>query len=662
MGTFISKNKNKEVEKYQTISSLRKESLKIFRSINLKESIENTLQKYSDAIRIDNTNEDLIMDYIYFLHSIQKEEKEEKNEKEEKKEQKQKEQINSKEELKLYYLFYKPGKEDLFKFLDNLILYENKFENKVNFFDFLINEINCFENIKYKNNLPILRKDNNLYYCKLYERLVRNFYKKYKEEIRIHEKELKQSYENFKGTQDFIKDNNNLKTDKYCKKTLEEVNNIYFCDFFNNYIKNLSEFLKKIKIFVDSLSSEINDYLESNNILDINDLHNKKLKLLENFLYYIQYRPFSDKDNPLINGEYYIFNDSILKREAKIKLYSNDNIKITKKEPNDENIVLIYFDGNPNPIIFNDKIYSLGNFCYNLENHKFFDPKKINFSNFDSLNIFRKNWDYTKSFIKDFFKSNLMKQFMNENDIYDIFNCNNQQILNEILEEVYFYPFICQDFCAFTNPDNQTIYLQGITNFNNNSITNFIIFYAFQLISLLHELLHFYFNTMRYVSKGKEKYNSPKPKHGSPYAKRRKAESGEWFEEKFFGKKIDILGIEGSIFILKMNDYTKNLYDFQKEFLEISKTNVSDDDISKIVSKLHIPEEIIYSDNIDLDSNISTNRYDNEELSLSVGEDIFYCDDLSDDLKSFKNTNIDLLDNFIEKIEKEIIRKIKNKN
>ena len=635
MGNFT--NKNKEEESFQTISSLRNESLNIFKSINLLESFEITLNKFAEAIKRDNTNEDIIFKYIEFLYSIQQK------------------QINLKEQVKLYYLFYKPGKKDLFSLLDKIILYENNFENKVEFFNYLMIEINYFENIKYKNNLPIPRKDNNLYYCNLFEKLVRTFYKKYKKEIRIHSNEFKKYSENFK---DIIKTKKEkLKIEKYCAKTLEELNNIYLCEFFNKYIRYLSEFLKKIKDFVHSLGSEINEYLDINNILNINDLHNKKLKLLENFLYYIQFRTFNDKDNPLIEGEYFIFIDSILHRKEKIKQYSDNNIIISEKEPNDENNVQVYFEQNPNPIIFNDKIYSLGHFCYNLKNSNYFNQKKINFSNFDSCNIFRENWDYTKLFIKDFFKSNLLKKFLIENEIYDIFNKNNQQILNEILDEIYFYPFICEDFCAFTNSDNQTIYLQGIADFKY-SINIFIILYVFQIICLLHELIHFYFNTMRYISKGKKKFKPPMPKNGSPYAQNRKAEAGEWFEEKFFGKRIKKLSIKESIFILKISNYAKGLYDFQKEFLNVSKTKIDDEDFSKLISKLHIPEEI-EDYNIDLDNNISLNvRYDNEELSLSVGEDIFYWD-LSDDFESFKNTKTDLLDNFIDEIEKEIINKNK---
>ena len=95
--------------------------------------------------------------------------------------------INSKNpepktEIKFYNLFFQDSKKDLFNFFERLESYENKIEIKIDFFQFLFKEISYFTNIKYKNNLPIPRIDNNLYYSKLYENLIRAFYKKYKKE------------------------------------------------------------------------------------------------------------------------------------------------------------------------------------------------------------------------------------------------------------------------------------------------------------------------------------------------------------------------------------------------------------------------------------------------------------------------------------------------
>ena len=36
----------------------------------------------------------------------------------------------------------------------------------------------------------------------------------------------------------------------------------------------------------------------------------------------------------------------------------------------------------------------------------------------------------------------------------------------------------------------------------------------------MHELFHFYFNSMKYITKDKKRYNSPMPKDGSDYAKK----------------------------------------------------------------------------------------------------------------------------------------------
>jgi len=155
-----------------------------------------------------------------------------------------------------------------------------------------------------------------------------------------------------------------------------------------------------------------------------------------------------------------------------------------------------------------------------------------------------------------------MKEFINEYDLYDIFNINNQKFLDEILNEVYFYPFICKDFVASTNIDHGTIYLQGEIN-NVKSKEEFYILFTFQIICLLQEIFHYYFSTMKYISKGKENYNPPMPKNNSQYRKR---ESGQWFEEEFFGKHFRKLSFKESIFILKSYNYKKIFMSLNKNF------------------------------------------------------------------------------------------------
>jgi len=246
-----------------------------------------------------------------------------------------------------------------------------------------------------------------------------------------------------------------------------------------------------------------------------------------------------------------------------------------------------------------------------------------------------------------------MKEFINEYDLYDIFNINNQKFLDEILNEVYFYPFICKDFVASTNIDHGTIYLQGEIN-NVKSKEEFYILFTFQLICLLQEIFHYYFSTMKYISKGKENYNPPKPKNNSQYRKR---ESGQWFEEEFFGKHFRKLSFKESIFILKSYSYKNNIHEFKQEFLNISKVKFQKEEIKNYIDGIQIPESISNLD-LDLDNTYYINVFKNDtnELTLTVGEDIFDCD-LSDELINEKTFQLDFLNKSIERIQKEIFNK-----
>jgi len=98
-------------------------------------------------------------------------------------------------------------------------------------------------------------------------------------------------------------------------------------------------------------------------------------------------------------NELYTFIDSSISHKEKIKRYSNENLTIAEI---DENNVSINYK-NSQPIIFNDTIYSLGYFCNKIQTYKRSTTfeKKINFSQFNSNNIFGKNLGYTKSFINE---------------------------------------------------------------------------------------------------------------------------------------------------------------------------------------------------------------------------------------------------------------------
>ena len=114
-----------------------------------------------------------------------------------------------------------------------------------------------FTNIEYKNNFPIPRIENNLYYSKLYEHLIKTFYRKYKKEKEAPSDDLKILFKMMHSDIDKIKqtlENQNINTNQKIlnEETLKELENICCCDFFNIYITNISEFMKKIHVFTES--------------------------------------------------------------------------------------------------------------------------------------------------------------------------------------------------------------------------------------------------------------------------------------------------------------------------------------------------------------------------------------------------------------------------
>ena len=317
-----------------------------------------------------------------------------------------------------------------------LIDYKNNWEDKINFFQFLVKEMKFFEEIKYKNNLPFTKNYDNIYYCKLYENLIKFLFKKYEKEKR--ESLINLIKQNSQKIEDYKKKMNteNLKSKKYLPITIKEVDKIFCCDFFQTFIKLLSDFIIKIKFFIDYLKEmSVDEFLN-----DIN-----KNELLDNLLFYIEKRTFIKTDNPIITNEYFLFNDSALDIESQIKIYNNENIKITMPNTLGHKVIITYKDGYP--IEFNYDLHSIGYACNEIQNQNNTECnfKKINFSKFDGNNIFRKNWENIKKDIKDIFSSECMKDFFKKNNLFDLFNYNSQELLNEILDNVIFYPFISEN-------------------------------------------------------------------------------------------------------------------------------------------------------------------------------------------------------------------------
>lgn len=220
-----------------------------------------------------------------------------------------------------------------------------------------------------------------------------------------------------------------------------------------------------------------------------------------------------------------------------------------------------------------------------------------------------------------------------------------QKYLDEVLNNVYFYPFIANDFYASYSKETETIYLSGIPLKSLDSIERSITEYSFLIICLLHELFHFYFSTMRYISQNEKKFDSPTPKNGTNYAKKRGCESGEWLEEQLFGRLIKELHINESLLIFKMKEFS-HMEDFRKEFLNVKTKTLNIGDFQNYFKN--------WIDISQFQSNIKNKEFDNNYVLRVWPTDIFD-DCLRGDIFFFVPPKEQL--EFIESTEKEVMKK-----
>ena len=586
---------------FKTMDLIREESKQIFKSIDYMLSNEEIINQFLKAISIDNTNEEIIIEYGNFILK-----------------NKDKTYESDIKEYILFFKEFKDGRKEIFNFFDRLINYKNNWLDKVYFFQFLIEEIIFFNQIKYKNNLPFVKKYNNIYYCKLYESIIKLLFKKYeqekKESLRSLIAQNKKKIDNYIQTMN----NENVKKKIFFPITFKEIDKIVCCNFFQIFIKLLSDFINKIIVFIDYLKNEsVEDFL--------NDV--KKNELLDNFLFYIKNRQFIETDNPIITNEYFLFIDSALNIDNQLNNYNNENINITRLIDNKLNNKVIITYKDEESIEFNYELFSIGYACNKIKNQNNTDCnyKKLNFSKFDTNNIFRKNWENLKTDIIDIFSSECMKDFFTKNNLFDLFNYNKNELLNKILDNVIFYPFISKTSYACFSEDFQCIYLQGIGKEEITSAEYFIILYAFLIVCLIHELFHFYFSYLRFINKDKKRFSSPLPKNCSDYAKERGGESGEWIEENLFGRHIQDLSVKESLFIFSMKDHKGGYESFKKNF-EKCKFN-KDFKIGNFKKYIQKFDNTFVSfntekDNIDVDRSYILS--DKKKVKLGVGEDIFF--------------------------------------
>ena len=97
--------------------------------------------------------------------------------------------------------------------------------------------------------------------------------------------------------------------------------------------------------------------------------------------------------------------------------------------------------------------------------------------------------------------------------------------------------------------------MKGVGEEEIDSVEYFLVLYAFSIVCLIHEHFNFYLSYLKFISKDKTRFNSP-----------RDEESWKWIEETLFGRHIQDLSVKESLFIFSMKDYKGGYESFKKDF------------------------------------------------------------------------------------------------
>ena len=344
--------------------------------------------------------------------------------------------------------------------------------------------------------------------------------------------------------------------------------------FFPSFINSLSIFLQSIE----------NNYKKRFKDLELKD-HDDKI-LFEYFLLFIGNSDFSENIFNLINmwNEFLIpLNDE----EIKMKLnYFEQNSMGTLKTDFDikeriitinycsEKIIIKNIDNYAIVPLINDIIsrplYINLEWCLN----KYLKPTKFK----DNLFIY-KTKETWKTMIFDIFNSKAFKQIKFYN-LKQIDFLSNKKIVYDIIDNIQFFTFNCI-FHGNTVSELFKIYENGLFNNMYEKSVSLLIYYAFFIITSLHELGgHFYVSFQYFYSlnKGFESPNieeNEKSKY-TPFGNLRGKEIGEKLEIKLFGRVIQKLTINEAIFILNIQNYNKKLDEFKKAFTDCNNKNINE--------------------------------------------------------------------------------------
>lgn len=581
--------------------------------LEITENIDKKIQLYKDIVNLDNTKENYILEYIKFIKNISESDK--KYEPLFISELEKFHVCLSDENYNKYFCNVMKRKNAAMKIQDYIEMVKNAHDldnledkkAKLKFLDNFNELLEAEKKIDFKINKRLTWENKELYLYSLYIFLINSmgniieFFEDDNSEIESISKlpEYKY-YENL-----LQKETDNTKIEKL-KQNLKTINFIEG-NFFKSYLVNY-------RFFLENLDNNFKVKFGNFELKDKSDQ-----LLLEDYIQFLSCYLFDGGEDELI----IYWNETFVPLTLKEKenLFNNFNqflnINIKKKiSLLNEGKTLKKINSTKNNIEINDldkySFYLLTKaFINDIKNNNDKDwylDKYLKPNNYEN-NLFVYKNEVWKNLLLNIFKSKTYKDInysFFQKKITNYFSVNS--VIMNILNEIRFFTYKCQ-FYGSTNNFNCRIYINGIYNNNKNRSASLLIYYAYLIISCLHEIGGHLNMRYQYFFSLDENYDSPRIQNSekqyyTEYGLSREKESGETLEIRLFGKKINTITINEALYILNLKNYEQDAKNFQINFKncnDIKRIDLIDESLKKILIGLDIKiNDIINEKNISL--------------------------------------------------------------
>ena len=569
--------------------------------------LEEKKNKIANLLKIDNTNEKIVFEFLKLQNSILAKSKDDSL----KKILLQYEYCIEEKKFNENFQMLKVTKISYKKRIMNLISLIKEYKNKNNLDDKveLLDKIEAQNVEKFHNTFPINYNVNlELFFYSLYELLCKQILSFYKNNI-VTENDIKDHIMDPTIKKSQLLFNNKNETNEQIKMLDKKLKYIPFiCGTFNNSMSNLSDFI----IFTNE---NFLKRFESDELKE-----EKEILLFTDYLFFLSLYPFTTH----VANEYMnIWNDTLsdMSIEDKIKLAKSFSINHLSFKL-DNNILTVENDLKKREAysIKNVEDYSFITLIHylfginrkpdSIELDKFLKIDKYN----EKLYI-KKIWKTWEEFLVKVLSSNMVKSVFNKifDDAKNIKDDNklspylffDKEEIKLIINNSRYYIFN-SDFYGITLGKNLLIYYDGEPYLiRDNPLLSKISFLSNNVKSNLHEIVgHLNIRFQYYLSKDK-RYISSKPNKPSSHGKSREGkEAEEYIEELIFGGSELIFTTEQMLYILDIKNYEKDYLEFREEFIKcgLKKGYKISEEFKILLKQLDIN-----SDKISFESNINFN-------------------------------------------------------